>query len=112
MRLRIETRSNIFIQTQLQSERGLIMDYSFHDAAKMLGIGAKCLTKKLREERILLPDNTPKQSFINRKLFRVSHRTFVHPAVGTRHYPKTFITVKGIDWLSEKLNLSKAEVQA
>jgi len=87
------------------------MAHTFNEAAKLLGTGQKKLFKLLRQDGVLSPRNFPKQSYINRGLFIVKHRSFTHPITGLKHYSVTQVTDKGLDWIAHNYNLNPAEKQ-
>lgn len=82
------------------------MAHNFADTAKILGTGRNKLCKQLREKGVLMKNNLPKQKYICKGIFTVSHRTFDHSVIGLKHYGKTLVTEKGIDWIANELNLT------
>ena len=78
------------------------MSFSINEAAKLLNTGQNKLFLLLREDKILNNSNLPYQTYIDQGFFKVSERTFPHPICGPRHYGKTFVTDKGIEWLKHR----------
>lgn len=75
-------------------------DQPISRVAKALGWGPIKLFAKLREDRVLRKDNTPSQDHINAGRFRVVAKPIQKGAVSTT-YMQTFVTAKGIEWLSQ-----------
>lgn len=77
--------------------------FSMNQAAKALKLpfGNIKLFEKLRNERILNSDNTPKQEHINAEHFKTIVK-FVNDKVGNKSV--TLVTGKGLIYLAKKLN--------
>ena len=67
-----------------------------------IDIGRNRLIAWLKEKKILLSNNTPYQSYIERGYFDVVE-VKKDTSYGTRVFPKTVITGKGQIWIIEKL---------
>lgn len=78
------------------------------DAAKILniGMGRNTLFQKMRDIKILMDNNTPYQTYIDRGYFRVIESRWVTPEGETRISFKTVVYQKGMDYL---LKMFKAE---
>lgn len=68
------------------------------EVAKMFEIGRNTLFRHLKEKRILMYNNTPYQKFITAGYFIVK---IVNK--NGFNYPKTYVTAKGIEFLSDKI---------
>lgn len=77
---------------------------SIRDAAKVLdmGYGQNKLFEKLREEKILMPDNRPYQKYIDAGYFRVVEQKY-DVCGETRINIKTLVFQKGIDFIRKRL---------
>lgn len=77
---------------------------SIRDVAKVLdmGYGQNKLFEKLREERILMPDNRPYQKYIDAGYFRVVEQKY-EVRGETRINIKTLVFQKGIDFIRKRL---------
>jgi anti-repressor protein len=62
-----------------------------------LKIGRNTFMSILRDNKILMSDNTPYQQYINQEYFRV-----IQVTNGFHSSPKTLTTKKGLDWLIKK----------
>lgn len=71
-------------------------------ASNSLGIGRNMLYEFLRNNNILTADNLPYQRFINQGYFVVKQIT-INKGNYSNIKPQTFVTAKGIDWISKKL---------
>lgn len=78
---------------------------SIRDVAKVLdmGYGQNKLFEKLREERILMPDNRPYQKYIDAGYFRVVEQKY-EVRGETRINIKTLVFQKGIDFIRKRLS--------
>lgn len=75
-------------------------DLDFKDFVKSvdgLTIGRNLFMGILRDKKILLSNNTPYQTYIERGYFRV-----IQVSNGFHSSPKTLVTKKGMDWLVKK----------
>ena len=81
------------------------------DVAKILdmGIGRNKLFEFLRDEKILLPNNTPYQKYVDAGYFRVVETKFTVPNGDTRISLKTLVFQKGVDYIRKRLLKSKGE---
>jgi anti-repressor protein len=73
-------------------------------AAKVLSWGRNKLFARLRTDKIFRADNTPYQSYIDRGYFKVKE-TPVLISGEVLNKPQTYVTAKGVDWLSKILNV-------
>jgi len=73
--------------------------------AKLLdkGIGRNRLFEFLRESGVLMADNTPYQSYIDRRYFRVIEQKYTTPEGETRINMKTLVYQKGIEFIKRLL---------
>ncbi len=71
-------------------------------AAKSLGIGRNKLFRFLRNKKVLMSNNTPYQSYIDRGYFEVIERPVVM-SKDTINKPQTLVTAKGIDYIGKLL---------
>ena len=72
------------------------------EAAKVLnmpGIGRNNLFQILRDKKILMENNTPFQTFIDRGYFRVIESKWVTPEGETKINLKTVVYQKGLDFI-------------
>lgn len=75
---------------------------TLNESAKSLGIGRNNMMEYLRKEKILLETNIPYQCYISEYYFKVK----VHPIKKGQmieNYTQTFVTGKGLAWLSKRL---------
>jgi prophage antirepressor-like protein len=75
---------------------------SMNDAAKVLklGYGNITLFKKLREMKVLMPDNLPYQEYISRGYFKVDEKPVpIGYAIKIKRVTK--VTQKGMSWLAQ-----------
>ena len=106
------------LETQIEEQKPLILfaetvtkscdNILMRDMAKLccdqnINIGEKRLYKILRKEDILMSDNTPYQSYIDRQYFVVKESTFTTP-YGEKLNKTTLVTPKGQIWIVGKLN--------
>ena len=81
--------------------------HSISTAAKILGTGQKRLFSRLRNAGILNSHNIPYQRFVERGYF--TSRESTYRAGDVDHvYPQTFVTGKGISWLSKNMKKDSA----
>jgi phage antirepressor YoqD-like protein len=78
--------------------------YSVAEAAKLLGIGEIGLFAYLRQERMLLSDNTPAQRLIDNKHFRVHPQPWAKPNGERRIHLKPMVTPKGLAMLQQRFD--------
>lgn len=75
---------------------------------KIMGIGRVKFYDKLRQLKILMVDSTaPYQNWIDSGYFKCK---LISKGIG-RNYPVTFLTGKGMDWLTKKLQYTLSEEQ-
>lgn len=74
-------------------------------AAKVLdlGFGRNTLFEKLRELKILMPNNTPYQSYIDRGYFRTIETKYDKPDGSIHINIKTLVYQKGLDFIRRRL---------
>lgn len=72
-------------------------------ASNTLGIGRNKLYEFLRDKSILTADNIPYQRYINQEYFVVKQVT-INKGIYSNNKPQTFVTAKGINWISKLLN--------
>lgn len=79
---------------------------SMNETAKSIGVGRNDLFNLLRKKSILMSDkknkkdhNVPYQKYINSKYFTVVE----HEIMGETQ-PQTFVSTKGLEWISKKLS--------
>ena len=78
--------------------------FDLRQSAKLLnypGIGGTTLKSILRDMKILIKNDTPKDELIDRKLMSVKMVT--KPWIN-KAFPVAFFTPKGLDWIRKKLN--------
>lgn len=75
--------------------------------AKVLGLGygRNTLFKILRDRKILMSNNTPYQQYIDAGYFVVKEKP-IQIGEDVINKPQTFVTAKGVDWLSRLLEVS------
>lgn len=80
---------------------------SMNDAAKSLnlGFGRNKLFEALRNKGVLRTNNTPYQTYIEQGYFEVKITTGSTFAV---NYAQTYVTGKGLTWLSKMFNVKKS----
>lgn len=77
-------------------------------AAKVLnikGIGRNTLFDKLREKKILMENNQPYQSFIDRGYFRTIQQKYTKPDGSTHINIKTVVFQKGLDFIRKQVEV-------
>lgn len=74
--------------------------------AKVLGIGRNSLFGFLRDNKILMGGNVPYQQYIDRGYFVVKETT-LEMGGKTINKPQTYVTAKGVDYISRKLDEKK-----
>lgn len=74
--------------------------------AKSLGTGRDRLFRFLKEQKILLDNNTPYQRYLDRGYFRVVEKTIT---LGDRqkNIPQTLVTAKGVEFIARLLKEKK-----
>ncbi|KHE70705.1 hypothetical protein LD39_11290 [Halobacillus sp. BBL2006] len=72
-------------------------------AAKSLGTGRNKLFKFLKQKKILMSNNTPYQAYIDRGYFVVKEKS-IQMGEQVINKPQTYVTPKGVDYLSRILN--------
>ncbi len=70
-----------------------------------MGIGRNKLFEKLRNLGILMHDNEPYQSYIDRGYFRVVEQKFVTSMGETRINIKTLVYQKGLDYIRKSISM-------
>lgn len=70
--------------------------------AKSLGTGPNKLFRFLREKKILLPNNTPYQEYLDRHYFKVVEKPIAMGAK-TVNKPQTLVTARGADYIAKLL---------
>ena len=80
------------------------------DVAKILdmGIGRNKLFEFMREEKILMPDNSPYQKYIDAGYFRIVEQKYEKNG-DTYINLKTLVFQKGVDYIRKRLLKSKGE---
>jgi anti-repressor protein len=73
-----------------------------NDVAKSLGVGRNKLFAFLREEEILMKDNTPYQRYINSGYFVVKEIPIKGKSVAFNK-TQTYVTAKGVDYIGKRL---------
>lgn len=73
-----------------------------NDVAKSVRYGRNKLFKFLREQKILMHDNIPYESYINREWFKVKQTTIATEHF-TRNHAQTFVSPKGVNGISKLL---------
>ena len=106
------------LETQIEEQKPLVLfaetvtkscdNILMRDMAKLccdqnINIGEKRLYKILRKEEILMSDNTPYQSYIDRQYFVVKESTITTP-YGEKLNKTTLVTPKGQIWIVGKLS--------
>ncbi|AOH54457.1 hypothetical protein ABE28_008840 [Peribacillus muralis] len=71
--------------------------------AKVLNIGRNKLFVFLRENKILMSDNTPYQQYIDRGYFVVKEKP-IEMGSQVINKPQTYVTAKGVDYISKLLD--------
>lgn len=74
---------------------------SLNDAAKVIGMGRNIMMEDLRRSGVFRANNTPYQKHIDSGLFEVKVKS-VSMGFTTGNYPQTFVTGKGLTWLSKR----------
>lgn len=83
---------------------------SIRDVAKLLGTGQNRFFDRLRADGVLMADNRPYQSYIERGYFRVSESVW-HDDKGQAHISfKTLVTGKGQIWLQHRYGKSTVSI--
>jgi anti-repressor protein len=80
-------------------------DQTIQEVAKVLGTGEKRLFRYLRNRKILMPDNTPYQYYIDQRYFRLVQK--VHTYHGRDEeslYTQTLVTGRGLVWLKRYID--------
>ena len=75
--------------------------------AKVLGVGRNSLFGFLRDNKILMGGNVPYQQYIDRGYFVVKETT-LEMGGKTINKPQTYVTAKGVDYISKKLDEKKS----
>jgi len=68
--------------------------------AKVLGWGRNRLFARLREEGVLMSDNMPYQKYVEAGYFEVKEA----PLENRTNMGQTYVTPRGVDWLSKRLD--------
>ena len=105
------------LQSQIEDQKPLVEfantvtkscdNILMRDMAKLLcdqhiNIGEKRLYKQLREHEVLMQDNTPYQSYVDRKYFVVKESSYKTP-YGEKLNKTTLVTPKGQIWIVGKV---------
>lgn len=72
------------------------------EVAKILGYGRNNFFKILRDQKLLMKDNTPYQQYIDRGYFVVKEKP-IEMGGQIINKPQTYITAKGIDYIDKLL---------
>lgn len=75
---------------------------SLNDAAKSIGIGRNKMMEWMRDNSVLRKNNTPYQASIDSGYFVVKVKPIKKGEIDS-NYAQTFITGKGLVWLTQKL---------
>lgn len=81
------------------------MRYSLEKAAAYLGMGRNQFTRALKDKGLLQKDNLPANRYLHRGWFTVQPSSYNHPIVGTKHYGRTYITPRGLDYIAGQLGI-------
>lgn len=104
--------STIQEQTPKVESFEMFMDGSNHQkmnqVAKSLGIGRNKLFAYLRKKKILMLDNTPYQRFIDNGYFKVKEKS-IDKGNFKKNVTQTYVTAKGINYISKILNKKESE---
>jgi anti-repressor protein len=76
---------------------------SMNDTAKSIGLGRTTLFKKLKEINVLMSNGNPYQKYIDQGYFQVKIKPIKMGGFNT-DYPQTYVTGKGLTWLTKLLN--------
>jgi len=68
-----------------------------------MGIGRNRLFEILRDKRILMNDNKPYQTYIDRGYFRVIEQKYTKPDGSTNINIKTLVYQRGLDYIRKIL---------
>ncbi|MEI3609275.1 BRO family protein [Pseudogracilibacillus sp. SO10305] len=74
---------------------------NMNEVAKNIGWGRNKLFAQLRDDEILMNDNQPYQSFVNRGYFEVAVKPISRGGYN-RNQNVTLVTAKGAEWLAKK----------
>ncbi len=77
---------------------------AMNDVAKIIGIGRNTLMAQLRDNMILRKNNTPYQQYIDSEYFVVKV-TPIKKGESGFNVTQTYVTAKGLLWLTEKIKL-------
>lgn len=67
--------------------------------AKTLGIGRNKLFDFLREQKVLMKNNIPYETYVSRGYFDVRQYTITHFTTGLENKTQTMVTPKGMAWI-------------
>lgn len=76
--------------------------------AKSLKIGRNKLFSLLREKKVLMENNMPYQSYLDRGYFEVRQYTITHFTSGLENKVQTLVTPKGMAWIHTILTAQEA----
>lgn len=76
--------------------------------AKALDVGRNKLFALLREKKVLMQNNLPYQSYIDRGYFEVRQYTITHFTSGLENKTQTMVTPKGIGWIHTLVTAKEA----
>lgn len=75
---------------------------SMNDIAKSIGYGRNKLYQFLRDNKVLMKNNTPYQRYVNQGWFVVKQGTVVKENF-QKNYAQTYVTAKGVDGITKML---------
>lgn len=81
---------------------------TINQASKTLNMGRNKLYEFLRENKVLMSDNTPYQRYVDQEYFVVKQNS-INKGNFSKIHPQTFITAKGIDYVSKLLKKNKSQ---
>src|SRR5699024_9813275 len=73
---------------------------SMNDIAKSIGYGRNKLYQFLRDNKVLMKNNTPYQRYVNQGWFVVKQGTVVKENF-QKNYAQTYVTAKGVDGITK-----------
>nr|WP_300309248.1 hypothetical protein [Halomonas sp.] len=87
--------------------------YTLDQAATLLNLGRNTLVRRLREAKVLGPNNLPVGRYRgNTHLVMVATGIYWHPICGWTHYGRSEFTDAGLDHIAHKLGIDLARLPA
>lgn len=108
----IEEKEQLKLEAQANAPKVALYDTAMNaknnmtmmQVAKTLNIGRNKLFDFLREQKVLMKNNLPYQTYVERGYFDVRQYTITHFTTGLENKTQTLVTPKGMAWIHKLIS--------